>query len=186
MLQMRRGRRCLTSAAALGQQTCSRPSRSLRPGFVRSGTASVTIGTSGVVFAHLDAMQVDPLGRTHTFCHGVPGRWHIMGVMLSAGGSLRWLRDSLSDSAWRRDGVDPYDLMTAEAAAIPPGSEGLVFLPYLTGERTPHADPFARGAFIGLSLRHRRAHPLRGGPDGGGLGSLDAARALQTTLTTTD
>jgi xylulokinase len=149
-------------------------------GVVRSGTASVTIGTSGVVFAHLDAMQVDPLGRTHTFCHGVPGRWHIMGVMLSAGGALRWLRDSLSDSAWRRDGVDPYDLMTAEAAAIPPGSEGLVFLPYLTGERTPHADPFARGAFIGLSLRHRRAHFVRAVMEGVAMGLRDSMEILKT------
>lgn len=149
-------------------------------GVVRSGIVSVTIGTSGVVFAHLDAVQVDPLGRTHTFCHAVPGRWHVMGVMLSAGGSLRWLRDSLPDAAWRRGGVDPYDLMAAEASGIPAGSEGLMFLPYLTGERTPHADPFARGAFIGLTLRHRRAHLVRAVMEGVAMGLRDSMEILRT------
>ncbi len=148
-------------------------------GIVRSGMVSVTIGTSGVVFAHLDTVEVDPLGRTHTFCHAVPGRWHVMGVMLSAGGSLRWLRDSLPSDAWFRAGVDPYDVMAAEAATVPAGSEGLLFLPYLTGERTPHADPHARGAFIGLTLRHRRAHLVRAVMEGVAMGLRDSMEILR-------
>lgn len=149
-------------------------------GIVRPGVVSVTIGTSGVVFAHLDAVQVDPLGRTHTFCHAVPGRWHVMGVMLSAGGSLRWLRDALPSAAWVRTGVDPYDLMAAEAAAVPAGSEGLLFLPYLTGERTPHADPHARGAFIGLTLRHGRPHLIRAVMEGVSMGLRDSLEILRS------
>lgn len=150
-------------------------------GIVRGGIVSATIGTSGVVFAHLDMVEVDAFGRLHTFCHAVPGRWHVMGVMLSAGGSLRWLRDSLQHDAWRREATDPYDLMAAEAAVVPPGSEGLVFLPYLTGERTPHADPFARGAFVGLTLRHHRGHLVRAVMEGVALGlrdSLELARGM--------
>ncbi len=149
-------------------------------GIVRSGMVSVTIGTSGVVFAHLDAVQVDPLGRTHTFCHAVPGRWHVMGVMLSAGGSLRWLRDALPSAAWVRTGVDPYDVMATEAAAVPAGSEGLLFLPYLTGERTPHADPHARGAFIGLTLRHTRPHLIRAVMEGVSMGLCDSLEILRS------
>lgn len=150
-------------------------------GIVRSGLLSVTIGTSGVVFAQLDAVHVDPLGRTHTFCHAVPGKWHVMGVMLAAGGSLRWLRDSLAVADWHRAGGDPYDHMMEEAAEVPPGSEGLLFLPYLSGERTPHADPFARGAFVGLTLRHRRAHLIRSVLEGVAFGlrdSLEIIRAM--------
>ncbi len=142
-------------------------------GIVRAGMISATIGTSGVVFAPLDTAEVDPLGRLHTFCHAVPGRWHVMGVMLSAGGSLRWLRDSLGPQTWG-DGRDAYAVMTAEAAAVPPGAEGLVFLPYLTGERTPHADPHARGAFVGLTLRHRRGHLVRAVMEGVALGLRDS------------
>jgi xylulokinase len=92
--------------------------------------------------------------RIHTFCHAVPGKWHVMGVQLSSGGSLRWLRDTLYPGA-------SYNEITRDAARIAPGSEGLIFLPYLTGERTPYPDPFARGAFIGLTLRHTRAHMAR-------------------------
>lgn len=148
-------------------------------GIVHGGLVSVTIGTSGVVFAHLDAVQVDPLGRTHTFCHAVPGKWHVMGVMLAAGGSLRWLRDGLSVAEWHRAGTDPYDRMTEEAAEVPPGSEGLLFLPYLSGERTPHADPFARGAFVGLTLRHRRAHLVRAVLEGVAFGLRDSLEILR-------
>lgn len=133
-------------------------------GIVRKGVISATMGTSGVVFAHSDEVQVDPEGRVHTFCHAVRGKWHVMGVVLAAGGSLQWYRNQLGQAevatASAMD-VDPYDLITAEAATIPPGSEGLYFLPYLTGERTPHADPYARAAWIGLSLRHGRAHMAR-------------------------
>ena len=148
-------------------------------GVVRPGLVSATIGTSGVVFAHLDAVEVDPLGRLHTFCHAVPGRWHVMGVMLSAGGSLRWLRDSLGRQTWGAEGGDPYDVMTAEAAGVPPGAEGVVFLPYLTGERTPHTDPHARGAFVGLTLRHQRGHLVRAVLEGVAMGLRDVLEIMK-------
>lgn len=133
-------------------------------GIVKSGVISATMGTSGVVFAHSDDMQLDPAGRVHTFCHAVRGKWHVMGVVLSAGGSLQWYRNQLCQTEVaqaRRQKVDPYELITAAAAEAPAGSEGLYFLPYLTGERTPHADPHARGAWVGLSLRHGRPHLAR-------------------------
>lgn len=133
-------------------------------GIVEEGLVSATFGTSGVVFAASDTYRVDPLGRLHAFCHAVPGKWHMMGVVLSAGGSLRWMRDALCEgqvAEARERGVDPYELMLAAAAEIPAGAEGLLFLPYLTGERTPHPDPLARGAFVGLTLRHGRAQLVR-------------------------
>jgi xylulokinase len=133
-------------------------------GIVRRGVVSATMGTSGVVFAHSDDVQIDPLGRVHTFCHAVRGKWHVMGVVLSAGGSLQWYRNQLGEAAVaeaKEKRVDPYELITAQAAEAPAGSEGLYFLPYLTGERTPHADPYARGAWVGLSLRHGRPHLAR-------------------------
>jgi xylulokinase len=133
-------------------------------GIVRRGVISATLGTSGVVFAHSDEVQIDPKGRVHTFCHAVRGKWHVMGVVLSAGGSLQWYRNQLGAQEVadaKRLRTDPYNLITEQAAEAPPGSEGLFFLPYLTGERTPHADPYARGAWIGLSLRHNRSHLIR-------------------------
>jgi xylulokinase len=133
-------------------------------GIVRKGVISATMGTSGVVFAHSDEVQYDPQGRLHTFCHAVRGKWHVMGVVLSAGGSLQWYRNELAQAETalaRGKKIDPYELITAQAAEAPAGSEGLFFLPYLTGERTPHADPNARGAWVGLSLRHNRAHLVR-------------------------
>jgi xylulokinase len=133
-------------------------------GIVRKGVISATMGTSGVVFAHSDEVQIDPEGRVHTFCHAVRGKWHVMGVVLSAGGGLQWYRNQLGQAETataRAMNVDSYEILTREAAAAPPGSEGLFFLPYLTGERTPHADPHARGAWIGLSLRHGKAHLVR-------------------------
>lgn len=133
-------------------------------GIVRRGAISATMGTSGVVFAHSDEVQTDPEGRVHTFCHAVRDKWHVMGVVLSAGGSFQWYRNQLGEAeirAAKRKKVDPYELLTEQAAAAPPGCEGLYFLPYLTGERTPHADPHARGAWIGLSLRHGRPHLIR-------------------------
>jgi xylulokinase len=148
-------------------------------GIVRSGLISVTLGTSGVVFAHLDSVRVDPQGRTHTFCHALPGRWHVMGVVLSAGGALRWLRDSLGCEAWFRGVGDPYDVMSGEAAEVPPGAEGLLFLPYLTGERTPHADPHARGAFVGLTIRHGRGHLIRAVMEGVAMGLRDSMEILR-------
>jgi len=133
-------------------------------GVVRSGVLSASLGTSGVVFAFADDVKTDPQGRAHTFCHAVPGKWHMMGVVLSAGGALQWFRNTLCDAerAVARDtGTDPYEYITAAAAQAPVGAEGLTFLPYLTGERTPHKDPYAKGVFIGLSLRHGKAHMAR-------------------------
>jgi xylulokinase len=151
-------------------------------GIVRQGVLSASLGTSGVVFAHSDTVQTDPGGRVHTFCHSVPNKWHIMGVMLSAGGSLRWFRDALcSDEKERgaREGRDAYEYITEAAAAIPPGAEGLVFLPYLTGERTPHKDPHAKGAFIGLSLRHTKAHMARAVLEGVAFGMRDSFELIR-------
>ncbi len=121
---------------------------------VRQGVVSSSIGTSGVVFAPTDTLKVDPRGRLHSFCHAVPGAYHLMGVTLAAGGALRWWRDAVASDL-------DYEGLSALAEQAPPGSEGLIFLPYLSGERTPHLDPAARGAFVGLSLRHTRAHMTR-------------------------
>jgi xylulokinase len=133
-------------------------------GIVRPGLLSTSIGTSGVVFVHSETPQVDPQGRLHTFCHAVHGKWHMMGVTLAAGGSLQWFRNALCETVAalaKRRKIDVYDVLTEEAAVAPPGAEGLFFLPYLAGERTPHADPLARGAFVGLTLRHSRGHLVR-------------------------
>jgi xylulokinase len=151
-------------------------------GIVREGVISVTTGTSGVVFAHMDQPRMDPQLRTHTFCHAVPGKWHVMGVMLSAGGSLRWYRDALAQQevAIAKDmGVDPYELLAAEAAQAPVGCEGLIFLPYLSGERTPYPDPWARGVYFGLNLRHRRPHLVRAVLEGVSYGLRDSLEILR-------
>ena len=133
-------------------------------GIVETGIVSSTVGTSGVVFAYSDTPATDPHLRVHTFCHAVPGKWHTMGVVLSAGGSLRWLRDTFFQPEGvvaRTTGGDPYALMAEGARHVPPGAEGLIFLPYLTGERTPYPDASARGAFFGITLRHKRQHFTR-------------------------
>ncbi|GAG22881.1 unnamed protein product, partial [marine sediment metagenome] len=133
-------------------------------GIVNRGLMSTSIGTSGVMFVHSDEVKIDPAGRVHTFCHAVRGKWHMMGVNLSAGGSLQWFRNELCKADWnkaKRAKKEIYDLLTREAAAAPEGSEGLFFLPYLSGERTPHADPDARGCFVGLTLAHTRGHVIR-------------------------
>ena len=138
--------------------------QSIGTGIAREGIVSVTIGTSGVVFAATGKYAFDPTGGLHAYCHAVPDTWHLMGVTLSAGGSLRWFRDALCQSEKAevaRTGRDVYDIITELAATAPAGSDGLLFLPYLTGERTPHADPDARGVFFGLSLRHSKAHMAR-------------------------
>ena len=129
-------------------------------GIVSAGAVSATIGTSGVVFAATDRPVLDPRGRLHTFCHAIPGRWHVMGVTQAAGLSLRWFRDQLARDTRAATG-DSYDSLTREAAAAPPGCEGLFWAPYLIGERTPHLDAGARGALIGLSAAHTRAHVIR-------------------------
>ncbi len=132
-------------------------------GIVRPGSVSATIGTSGVVFAATDRPALDPRGRVHTFCHAVPERWHVMGVTQAAGLSLRWFRDRFgtADNNGKGDDRDPYERLVAEAATAPVGANGLFWAPYLMGERTPHLDPHARGALVGLTASHTRAHVIR-------------------------
>jgi xylulokinase len=149
-------------AAGAGDQAAG----ALGVGVDRPGPASVVLGTSGVVFAASDAFAADPAARVHAFCHAVPGAWHSMGVMLSAAGSLRWLRDAVMPGG-------DYAALVGEAQAWEPGVEGLTFLPYLAGERTPHADPGARGAFTGLSLRHDRGALVRAVLEGVAFGLRD-------------
>jgi xylulokinase len=123
-------------------------------GIVEAGIVSCTLGTSGVVFAHMENVAYDPAGRVHTFCHAVPGKWHVMGVTQGAGLSLQWFRNQLAPGA-------AYDALTAEAAQSPAGAQGLFWLPYLMGERTPHLDALARGGWIGLTNKHVRADLIR-------------------------
>ncbi len=134
---------------------------------------SLSLGTSGVVFATTDGPLIEPAGRLHSFCHAVPGRWHVMGVMLSAAGSLRWYRDAIAP------GVG-FDELVGEAEAVPPGSDGLLFLPYLTGERTPYPDPLARGAFVGLTVHHGRAHLTRAVLEGVAFGLRDSLELMRS------
>jgi xylulokinase len=141
-------------------------------GAVEPGIIGLTVGTSGVVFATTPSALIEPEGRLHAFCHAVPGMWHFMGVMLSAAGSLQWYRDTLAPDM-------SFDELLKEAESIPDGSEGLQFLPYLSGERTPHPDPLARGAFIGLTLRHSRAHMTRAVLEGVSFGLKDSFTLIQ-------
>ncbi len=136
-------------------------------GATEPGTVAVTLGTSGVVFAPTAAPLIEPEGRLHAFCHALPGRWHLMGVMLSAAGSLQWYRDTFAPR-------EHFATLVEEATTAPPGSAGLLFLPYLSGERTPHPDPLARGAWIGLTARHRRAHLTRALLEGVAFGLKDS------------
>ena len=135
-------------------------------GVVRPGTIAVTLGTSGVVFAATEAPLIEPQGRLHAFCHAIAGRWHLMGVMLSAAGSLQWYHDKF---ACDRD----FAALVKEASEVPAGSDGLIFLPYLSGERTPHPDPLARGAWVGLTARHGPAHLTRSILEGVAFGIKD-------------
>ena len=130
-------------------------------GIVKKGSLASSLGTSGVMFVHSDEVQVDPEGRLHTFCHAVHGKWHMMGVSLSAAGSLEWFCQQVCKELMAGKKADPYAILNREAAGIAAGSEGLFFLPYLAGERTPHADPDARGSFVGLTLKHTRGHMVR-------------------------
>jgi len=141
-------------------------------GVTGPGPVSVVLGTSGVVFGTLDAYKPDAEARVHVFCHAVPATWHAMGVMLSAAGSLQWLHDAIAPDV-------SFDDLLAEAAEWPPGSEGLLFAPYLAGERTPHADPDARGAFVGLSLRHDRGALVRAVLEGVAFGLRDSLELLR-------
>lgn len=128
-------------------------------GIVIPGAVSATIGTSGVVFAATDRPALDPKGRLHTFCHALPGRWHVMGVTQAAGLSLRWFRDQFGTG--EEDGRDPYEKLTDEAGRVAAGCDGLLWTPYLMGERTPHLDPRARAALVGLTASHTRGHVIR-------------------------
>jgi xylulokinase len=154
----------LTTECAVMGGAGDQAAGALGNGIVNAGVLSTSIGTSGIMFVHSDEVQFDPEGRLHTFCHAVRGKWHLMGVSLSGGGSLQWFRNTLCQAevaAAKKKKTSAYETITAEAAEIPPGSEGLFFLPYLSGERTPHADPDARACFIGLTLKHGRGHMVR-------------------------
>jgi len=141
-------------------------------GAVQPGIVGLSLGTSGVIFATTSSALIEPEGRLHAFCHAVPGMWHFMGVMLSAAGSLQWYRDSLAPEM-------SFDDLLKEAESAPAGCEGLLFLPYLSGERTPYPDPLARGAFIGLTLRHSRAHMTRAVLEGVAFGLKDGFTLIQ-------
>jgi xylulokinase len=154
-------------AAGAGDQAAS----ALGVGVLDPGTTAVTIGTSGVVFAPLPKFAPEPQGRLHVFCHAVPGRWHAMGVMLAAAGSLQWFRDTFAPS-------EPFEKLVAEAEAVEPGAGGVIFLPYLSGERTPHADPDARAAFVGLAASHGRGVLVRAVLEGVAYGLRDSLELL--------
>ena len=141
-------------------------------GAVKPGVVAVTVGTSGVIFATTPTPLIEPEGRLHAFCHAVPGMWHFMGVMLSAAGSLQWYRDTLAP------GMD-FEELLREAESVPAGCEGLLFLPYLSGERTPYADPLARGAWVGLTLRHNRGYLTRSLIEGVSFGLKDSFTLIQ-------
>ncbi len=143
-------------------------------GAVSPGVVALSLGTSGVIFATTEAPLRDPLGQVHAFCHGVPDRWHLMTVMLSAAGSLRWFRDALAP------GMD-FGELVGPASEVPAGSDGLLFLPYLTGERSPHADPLARGAFVGLTVGHDRRHLTRAVLEGVAFGLRDGLDQMLAT-----
>jgi xylulokinase len=147
-------------------------SQAVGVGAVEPGVVALSVGTSGVVFAPTSSALIEPEGRLHAFCHAVPGMWHLMGVMLSAAGSLQWYRDTLAP------GVS-FDDLLKEAESVPAGSEGLLFLPYLSGERTPYSDPLARAAWVGLTLRHGRGHMTRAILEGVALGLKDIFTLIQ-------
>jgi len=152
-------------------------------GVVKQGIVSATLGTSGVVFAFCDEVKIDPGGQVHTFCHAVPGKWHVMGVMLSAGGSLRWFRDNLCGleiQIGKLTQKDPYVFLDMEASRAKPGCEGLIFLPYLAGERTPHSDPNAKGVFFGLTIRHGKPQILRSIMEGVAYGMRDSLEIIKS------
>ena len=152
-------------------------------GIVQTGIMSATMGTSGVIFAHSDRPETHPEGRVHTMCHAVRGAWHLMGVVLSAGGSVQWFRNTLGQpevKEAKRHKIDPYELIVDRlAASAPLGAEGLLFLPYLTGERHPYADSRARGAWIGLTVRHGREHLARAVVEGATFAMRDCLTVMR-------
>lgn len=141
-------------------------------GAVDPGVVALSLGTSGVVFTATETPDYEPEGRLHAFCHALPGRWHLMGVMLSAAGSLQWFRDTLAPG-------EPFADLAASGETVAAGSDGLLFLPYLSGERTPHPDPLARGAFVGLTVRHQRAHLVRAVMEGVAFGLRDGLELMR-------
>ncbi|MFN0020630.1 MAG: xylulokinase [Pirellulaceae bacterium] len=149
-------------------------------GVVKSGVLSTSIGTSGIMFVHSDEVQIDPLGRLHTFCHAVHGKWHMMGVSLTGGGALQWFTEKVCADLFAKNNKRAFSAITKEAATVPTGSEGLFFLPYLAGERTPHADPKARGCFIGLTLKHERGHLARSVMEGVGYAMRDSLAIIKS------
>ena len=166
------GRTAAGVPVAAGAGDCA--AAALGVGVERPGPVSLVLGTSGVVFAALPGYRPEPQARVHVFCHAVPGAWHAMGVMLSAAGSLQWARDTFAPGV-------PFEQLMAEAGAAPAGAGGILFLPYLTGERTPHADPDARAALVGLSASHTRGDIMRAVLEGVAFGladSFDLLRAL--------
>jgi xylulokinase len=161
-----------------GDQACG----AVGSGIVGAGIVSATLGTSGVVFAYSDSPTYDPQGRVQTMCHAVPGKWCVFGCMLSAGGSFQWFKNQLGCAEKREadeKGKNVYDLLVAEAAKAPAGSEGLFFLPYLTGERCPYPDPNARGCFIGLTVRHTRPAIIRSVLEGITFGMRDQVEIMR-------
>jgi xylulokinase len=158
------------------------PCGAVGTGVVKKGRVLASIGTSGVVFAFSDQVRVEPEMKVHTFCHTVPGAWYLMGVVLMAGGALRWYRDTFAQEEMtlaRTSGRDVYDILTEGATAVPPGSEGLFFLPYLVGERTPHQSASARGAFIGATIRHTKKHFTRAVLEGITFGMKDSLAIME-------
>jgi len=150
-------------------------------GIVTAGVVSAALGTSGVMFAHSEQPSRDPQGRVHTMCHAVPGKWCVFGCMLSAGGSFQWFRNTLGNAeteSAKKKKIDPYELLTAEAAEAPAGCEGLLFLPYLTGERCPYPDPLARGGWIGVTSRTTRGMLIRSLLEGVTFGMRDALEIM--------
>lgn len=164
--------------AGAGDQAAS----AISCGIYKEGVMSATLGTSGVIFASTDTAKIAPEGKLHSFCHSVKGKWHLMGVVLSAGGSFKWICDSLGAQEKleaEKEGVGFYQVIDRKASEIPVGSEGLIFLPYLTGERTPHQDPDAKGVFFGLNLRHTKMHFIRSVMEGVGFALKDSLELMK-------
>ena len=165
-------------AAGGADNTCG----AIGTGIIESGRAMASTGTSGIIFCHTDEVRMDPKQRIHSFCHSVPKKWYLMGCMLSAGLSFRWFRDQLGEvevAEAERKGVDPYEILTQEAAQAPVGSEGLIFLPYLTGERSPHGDPHAKGVYFGITARHTKSHLIRSVLEGVSFGLRDMLNIMK-------
>jgi xylulokinase len=150
-------------------------------GVIKQGRALASLGTSGVIFAHTDKVKIDNQMRVHTFCHSVPDKWYVMGVMLSAGGSLRWLRDTFCESEIqesKKNKTNVYDILMQKAESVK-SSEGLFFLPYLMGERTPHQSSDAKAAFVGISARHQKEHFIRSTIEGITFGMKDSLEIIR-------